>query len=454
VKLRAIRARLDRSLFLDAPQADPSSRRGEGILLVCALLVLGAVLQLLRLGGSASLHSIWAEDGSVFLQGALEKGLWEAVWSPYGGYLVIVPRLIGELAALLPLRDAAATTAILATLLVALSGLVVWGATAAHIANRWLRGSLVAATVLAPAAGLESIDSGAYVLWYMLFAVFWALLWRPRSALGTGLASLFVLATGLTTPGVWFFAPLAALRTLTVRGRRDLAIVAAYWVGALIQVPVLASNDTGVTPEWSADIWTAYLQRVLDGAVLGLRLGGFAWEQLGWALLVVLLIGGIAGLVDGLRRASFAARCIAAIAIPTSLVIFVVSLYQRAVATQMVWPAGDSFGAGSRYAIVPALLLVSAALVLVDRYSRKEGNPLGLSLAGAATVLVLALSIGTSFYAGDNAARGTPSWESALDRAAAECTAEDLTSAGVPTSPPGFGLQVPCDRIVSAPSGR
>jgi hypothetical protein len=446
-KLRAARARLDRSLFLDPPAPRRRSRT-KAALVLGGLLALAVVLQLLRLGGSAPLHSLWAEDGQVFLQGAFEKGFWEAVSSPYGGYLVLVPRLIGEVAALLPVRDAAATTAILATALVALSGFVVWQASAAHVSNPWLRGALVAALVLCPVAGLESIDSGAYVLWYMLFATFWVLLWRPRSALGTGGAALFLLATALTTPGVWFFAPLAALRTIAVCGRRDLAIVAAYWAGALAQVPVLALNhETAATPQWSSDIWTAYLQRILDGAAFGLRLGGAAWEVLGWPLLVVLLIAGLAGLVAGWRRSAAPARWVAAVAIPTSLAMFVVSLYQRAVATEMVWPTGSFFGAGSRYAIVPALLLLSAALVLVDRSSRRTGNPLGLSLAGAAAVLVLALSIGASFYAGDSATRGTPSWESALDKAAAECRATESTTAGASTSPPGFGLQVPCDRL-------
>jgi hypothetical protein len=450
VRLRAIRARLDDSLFLQAPETERLTSRAEGAVLVGGFLTLGVILQLLRLGGSTPLHSIWAEDGQIFLQGALEKGFWEAVWSPYGGYLVLIPRLIGEAAAALPLRDAAATTAILATILVALSGLIVWQATAAYIGNRWLRGGLVAATVLTPAAGIESIDSGAYVLWYMLFAVFWVLLWRPRSALGAATASLFVVATGLTTPGVWFFAPLAALRTLAVRTRRDLAIVASFWAAALVQVPVLAVHGTGVGPAWSSGIWTAYLQRVLDGAVLGLRFGGFAWEKLGWLLLVALTVAAIAGLLAGLRRASFAARCIAAIAIPTSLAMFVVSLYQRAVASVMVWPGGDSFGAGSRYAIVPSLLLLSAGLVLVDRSSRRKGNPLGLSLAGAAAVMVLVVSIATSFYAGNSAARGTPPWESALDEAARTCVSDGLPAVRVPTSPARFGVEVPCDRIVSS----
>ena len=452
MRLRAIRARLDESLFPDPPAASSSWGRGERLLLVTSTLALGIVLQLFRLGGSTPLHSIWAEDGQVFLQGALDKGFWDAAFTPYGGYLVLVPRLIGEAAALLPLRDAAATTAILAAAVVTVSGLAVWQASAGHIANPYLRGLLAAVTVLSPVAGLESIDSGAYVLWYMLFATFWLLLWRPRSPFGTAFASLFILATALTTPGVWFFAPLAALRTVAIRGRRDLAIVASFWIGAVAQVPVLALNQEAVvTPQWSADIWTDYLQRVLDGSLLGLRLGGAGWDRLGWALLVVLLAGAIAGFVLGFKRSTPRARWVAAIALLTSFVLFVVSLYQRAVATPMLWPAGMHVGNGSRYAIVPALLMISAALVLVDSSSRRQRGPFGLSLAGVGAISVLLLSIATSFYAGDSAARGTPSWNSALDRAASACVADDLSTVRIPTSPPEFGVQVPCDRIASAP---
>ena len=48
-------------------------------------------------------------------------------------------------------------------------------------------------------------------------------------------------------------------------------MLAGYWAGALAQVPVLLFNkEEAVTPLWSHDIWTAYLQRVVDGAFLGL----------------------------------------------------------------------------------------------------------------------------------------------------------------------------------------
>lgn len=63
-------------------------------------------------------------------------------------------------------------------------------------------------------AGVESIDSAAYVLWYMLFASFWILLWRPASWGGTIFASVFILIIELSTPGVWFFLPVVVARVI------------------------------------------------------------------------------------------------------------------------------------------------------------------------------------------------------------------------------------------------
>jgi hypothetical protein len=453
---RALRERLDETLFLGAPPAEAGGARGERIAIAACLLALAVVLQLLRLGWTASLDSLWAEDGAIFLQGALTQGFDQVVFSPYSNYLVLVPRLIGEIAALVPLRDAPAAVSIASAALVALSGLVVWHAAAGHIRSPYLRGALTAATVLAPVAGLESIDSASYVSWYMLFATFWVLLWRPRTAWGAGLASLFVLATALSNPGVWFFIPLAALRAIAIRDGRDLAIVASFAIGAASQIPVLAfSQGDAVEPLWTSQIWTVYLQRVVDGAALGLRLGGFAWEALGWPLLIGLTLCGVAGLAVGARRAAPAARYIAAIAIPTSLAMFVASLYQRAVATQMVWPAGDHNGSGGRYAIVPALLLVSVALVLLDGSSWGRGRGNRPSRAIVVTAAVLLVAVATSFYARNVEVRGTPRWDAALESAAAICAAQGVPSAAIPISPPGFGMQLPCDQILTAhPSAR
>jgi hypothetical protein len=443
-RLASLRPRLDAWLFRDAPRSTWPAGRIRPAALVLSLLVLAVVLQLLRLGPSTSLDSLWAEDGPIFLQGALFESLGDALKSPYAGYLVIVPRVIAEAASLFPLQDSAAAMSVLAATVVAVSGLAVWYASGGLIRNPYRRAILAALTVLAPVAGLESIDSAAYVGWYMLFATFWLLLWRPRTTLGAALGALFILATGLTTPGVWFFLPLAALRGLAIRSGRDLAIVGSYAVGAAVQIPVVAGNQAEtIDPSWSNEIWVAYGQRVVDGAVFGQELGGSIWSLLGAPFLVVLALGAATLLVVLLRDSGPTGRLLAAIALPTSLVLFVVSVYQRAVGGAMGWGIGSFTGSGGRYAIVPALLLVSAALVLVEDSRRSAGSS-WLSLGISALLL---LSIVTSFPQGDNDHRGGPAWEGALKMAASSCRSEGLTETAVPIAPPPFGVQVPCDRL-------
>lgn len=447
-RFQALRAHLDTWLFAAAPAGRSKLGRWEGALLATALLAIGVIAQLLRVGASDSLESLWAEDGQIFVQDTITGGFWHAVSSTYAGYLVVVPRLIGEVGAAAPLRDTAAAVAIASGIVVALCGLAVWFASAGLIRNPYLRGTLAALTVLTPVAALESVASGAYVPWYMLFATFWLLLWRPRTTLGAALAGLFILLTGLSSPGVWFFAPLAALRAIAARDRRDLLIVGSFALGAAVQVPIIALNDEAtVQPLWTSDIWTAYVQRVVDGAALGERLGGAAWAHLGWPFLIALLVGAVAGLAFGLRRSTASARYLAAIAIPTSLVMFVFSVYQRAVGSQMMWPAGTHFGDGGRYAIVPALLLVSVALVLVDQSTRRRRGPAWLPWAGMATVAVLLVGLAASFDVSNGVVRGTPPWKEGLEQAAATCAAEAGTEGRVATSPPEFGISIPCDRL-------
>ena len=440
-----LRRHLDRSLFKAVPEDAARHPAGQRAVAVIALLALAVVLQLFRVGPGTALDSLWAEDGPIFLQGALQHGAWTDLWTTYGGYLVFAPRLVGLLAEPLPLHDAAAAMAIISTLLVGLSGLAVWFASAGHLRDPYLRGILVALTVLAPTASLESVASGTYASWYMVFAVFWLLLWRPRTTLGALLGGAFVLLTALSNPAVLFLAPLVALRALAIDDRRDSILVGAWTLGSVTQIAaMLLQSEPQVAPLWSRDIWVAYLQRVLDGAAFGERLGGAAWEVLGWPLLIALLVLGAFGLWLGLREVRGGARWLAALALPISLALFVVAVYQRAVGPQMRWPTGDFSGAAGRYTIVSALLLVSVALVLIEGV--RAGRPaLGRWLAAGAAALLLA-GLAISFDVRDTAARGTPPWGTALDAAAAECRAEGAIAVTVPISPPPFAMSVPCGR--------
>jgi hypothetical protein len=447
--ITSLRRQLDESLFQDPPPPDPAAQGPLRWLLIGALLTLAILLQMLRVGWSISLHSLWAEDGAVYFSGAVHNGFGGSLFDTYATYLVFVPRLIGEVADLLPLQDAPAAISILSGATVALSGWIVWEATAGLIESPWLRGSLALLTVLVPVGGLESTDSAAYVPWYMLFATFWIVLWRPRTTFTAAGAGLFALLTGLSTPGVWFFIPVALLRTVAIRDRRDLLLLAGYWTGAAVQVPVLAFNkEEAVTPLWTHDIWTSYLQRVIDGAFLGLKLGGKGWEHIGWPLLIALcaLLG--VGLAYAIARTNLSARLLALLAIPISLVMFVVSVYQRAVGEEMVWHAHQWSEAAGRYAIVPSLLLFSVAAVMLDRRSRRrqgEGRPRFFAWGLAALAVVV---VAFSFHVENAEVRGAPPWDASLDHSAEVCESEPPgAETGVATSPPTWSLNIPCDEL-------
>ena len=445
--LSTLRSRLGESLFPEDPGGGLRFGKGEAAILVASLLALVAILDLLRLGWSDSLNIVWAEDGPVYLQGALTQGFWHAVSSPYAGYLVVVPRLIAELATLAPLRDTPAAISIVSALFAALSGLAVWAASGGHVRDPYLRGGLALATVFAATAGQETLDSAAYVPWYMLAATFWLLFWRPRTLAGAGAGGLFALATGLSTPGVWFFLPVAVLRAATVRDARDGIVLGGFALGAAVQVPVVLGQEQGA-PLWTSHIWTAYVQRVLDGSVFGQRLGGNLWEWFGWAFLVLLCVALAAGLVVGLARSRPSARWFAAAAISTSTVMFFVSVYQRTVGANVFWSPGTSGGTASRYVMVPALLLLSAGVVLVDGAVR-ERRGRGGRLAVAGTVGVLMLAVVTSFDMSSRDHRGGPLWDDALRAAAVKCLARHEEIAGVATAPYPFGVQIPCEQVAS-----
>jgi hypothetical protein len=448
--IASLRRRLDESLFRE-PSPAGEGGRAPALLIGGGLFVLAVVLQMLRVGWSPSLHSLWAEDGAVYISGAVHNSFGGSLFDTYATYLVFVPRLIAEVADLFPLQNVPAVVTVLSCAVVALSGLIVWVASRGMIESPYLRGGLALLTVLAPVGGLESTASAAYVPWYMLFATFWILLWRPRTTLVALGAGVFALLTGMSSPGVWFFIPLALLRTLAFRDGRDGLLLAGYWAGAIVQLPVLAFNDeTAVTPHWTHDIWADYLQRVVDGAILGLRLGGKAWEHLGWPLLIVLTILAAIALAYGVSRTNFAARLFALIAVPTSLVMFVVSVYQRAVGEEMLWTSGQYIEAAGRYSIVPAMLLVSVAAVMLDRRSRRRENERRAAWLTYAAVALALVAVAVSFRVENVETRGAPPWEAALDHAAEVCATEPgATESTVPTSPPGWALNVPCGQLSS-----
>ena len=198
------------------PQAALAGRVAVRALLSVFALAAGAVVLLLRIAGRSPVTTIWAEDRTVFLVQALASP--RHLFASYAGYLQLLPRIIAQLVAFLPLPDAAAAFAISGAVIASAVALFVFYASAGHIRSGWLRGLLAAAVLLLPVAPLEIADSGVNTPWYLLFALFWAGLWRPRARRGMGLAALIAFLAGASTPLALALAPLFIVRIVALPG--------------------------------------------------------------------------------------------------------------------------------------------------------------------------------------------------------------------------------------------
>lgn len=416
--------------------------------MLAAFLVLGTALALIRLGFSASVNTLWAEDGPIYLQGALTQGFLHDVFTPYAGYLVVVPRLVAEVATLVPLEQAAAAITVLSAFLAAVSAFAVWVGCGGHVRNQYLRAGLAAATLLSVTAGQETVLSAAYLPWYMLFGAFWLLFWRPGSLGGAFAGGLFLLGTALSTPGVWFFMPVALLRAATAEDARDGALLGPYFLGAVVQIPVMLAQQQGDSL-WTSHIWTAYLQRVLVGGLLGEKIAGNLWVDLGWTLLIVALVLFLIGFAWGVWRGPSGARWFGIVGTLTSLVMFVFSTYSREVGEYIYLRAGIDGAPSGRYVMVPALIFLSVVVVFVDYAVRERERSPKTYLPVAATVAVIAVAIVTTYDLRSSESRSHPYWDEALHAAATKCVEEGEETAGIPISPEPWGLQVPCQQVAS-----
>jgi len=436
----ALRAWADSSLFREAPAPPPLTigRLAAGV----AIALCGVLVVLLRLGLVPPLDSVWAEDGGVFLAGALNQGFLDALTTNYAGYLHVVPRLLAEPASWVSLDYAAEVLAIEGACVAVLCGFVVWWASAGHLRDRRLRGLLAAMVVLLPVVGYESLANLAYLWWFMLFAAFWLLLWRPASLGRAVLGAVFLAMAVMSAPLALVLAPLAALRAVAARDRRDVALVAGFFAGAVVQLVAIAfdSSPSETGPGWDWDLLPAYLLRVVGGLLFGQYGDAGLWIALG-PVLIVLLAAAFAFLVAVAAR-SGPARPLSLIAIALSVTFFLLGGYQRDIADTLMWPSGDATTAGARHTIAPVLLLLTVVVVQL------EWRPPALSAVAwrrvrGAVVAVIAVVTLSALYVG-NDFRSTPRWSPALEQGRADCAESDLPAVVVPVAPPPWGVSIPC----------
>ena len=286
---------------------------------------------------------------------------------------------------------------------------------------------LAAAALLLPVAPLEIADSAVNTPWYLLFALFWAALWRPRGGRGLALAALIAFLAGASTPMALAIAPLLAVRIVALPRVREHAVTAGLAVGLLLQLPVIAAARNSRVSQLAGP------HGVLDFVAHDVVLPALGWH-LDWWLQSAVGRGGATLAVGCVLAAVFGAIAITAPARVRLLAAAALGcgfLLATAAASLSRWVTTDAvhfhIEPGSRYTTLPIFLMQAAVIVAVDNILRRardrvraddQAAEFGVTpwtgwarargATAAVTALVAVLSIGwvTDFRNGNGRRRG------------------------------------------------
>jgi hypothetical protein len=422
-------------------------QRARPAALATAFVALSAGLLLVRQTVVSAWDTIWAEDGFAFLSDALSGNGLTAIVEPHGGYIHLPPRAAAAVAGILPLDLAAVVFSVAWALVVALLAAFVYAASGEILRSRSLRLALAALTALLPAAGSELLGNTANLHFYLVYACFWAFVWRKTTTAALAARTTVVAVTALSDPLTLVFAPLALWNAVSRRGRRELVVPASFAAGIAVQLGATAL--AGESPERltrfdQADLPLLFALRVTGSLVVGDRFLDDAWLSLGRVFAYGALLAVGAALLAGAVRSGRATRLFVAVAAGYAVLLFGVFLAGRGSAGMR--PGMDEASwhlAGARFTYAPILLLTAALLALVDRHASRASPGAGRFALGA-TVALVAVLVAANFDLTSERSLG-PAWQPELDAARERCDA-GAEAVGIPVAPEpfGFSLQAAC----------
>jgi hypothetical protein len=367
-----------RELFPEPPEPPEAGTRrvprSLSIAAQVAAVAVGVLVMLVRIPGRVpSWDGIYAEDIKIFLPQALQRP-WHLL-IPNNGYIELVPRLIAQFTTYLPVGDAAAAFATGGALVTVVCALFVFHVSAAQVRSPVLRFVLALSVVLLPIGLMEIADSGVDSPWYLVFALFWAALWRPRTRAGMAVTAAVAFFTAASTTMAIVFAPLLLARVIALPKLREHAVTAGWIAGGLVQLPFVVSNLASTH------------SRAGHPASPGLALAFYGHDvvlpALGWHLAwwlqtatgrngATLIIGAILVVFFGwaliTQRGKPRAFMVAAL-----LTGFLFAVFGATLSSNLPGLAVTlSVEHGSRYSALPIFLITSAAIVAVDSFIRRR----------------------------------------------------------------------------------
>jgi hypothetical protein len=438
--------------------ATRSMDRALYVAIQVAAVLAGTIVLLLRIANIPAWDNLYAEDQGVYLFDALAHP-WH-LFVPYGGYEEFVPRLIGQLISYLPLTQVAAPFALAGAGIAALCALFIYHAMDGWIRSSWLRAVVGVALILLPLAPIEIADCTVGSPWYMLTALFFGLLWRPKGWVGMAAAALIAFAVGSSEILAFIYAPLVLLRVVALPRWREQAVTIGWVAGLLVQVPVVLES------------YAQHTQRVTGLAnpvqAIGFYFHNVALRAFGWKasqrLVEIVGLNGATVIVCAILAVGFGfALVTGSRQVRVFVGVALIMGFVEAVLASLLSPYVIhqkylyDFEGGSRYSTMPIMAMTAAAVVAVDAYLRRQAMAEGSEriplvrqspkVVAAVTALACVLALGwLSDYRYGTEHSYWGYWPPRAERMLARCARS--TTGDITTWTWYHGrLTIPCSRV-------
>jgi hypothetical protein len=427
-------------LFVPAPRR-PITRRK--VVLAVLALIAGTAVAVFRTRGPGALNSIWAEDGQNFLHDALTKSPIDAITTPFNGYWHLLPRLLAEIAVLVPLEIAPAVLSILAALVTTSLALLVYTISGAYFEHTVFRLAVAVPVAFAP-AGIGWVENNVATLQFpLLYGLFWALLWVPATRTGRAIALVVVAVAGLTSPLALVFTPLLIARLIIRPSGLGWGVAAALSTGIAVQFGGQAlgyASRAGLgEPRYTDPVWAVYeyMTRVVPVGVLGEKWSFddsierlcpefVVYHHNEHRLLVLASWAMVAVVVYAAVRFARPAWALAIVAGGFSVALWSTSIMALGCSAH-------------RYLTAPALLLIAALAALM----RPKPGAKPLHTATVVFLTFMAVVLVVNLRTDGPRAKG-PKWSDALQDARSQCADPSRETAKVYTR---WAVVLPCDAV-------
>ncbi len=405
----------------------------------------------------------WAEDGSTFFADQINLGFWHALFAPYAGYLLVVPRLLAGILSLLRVAwipTAYGTSAIvIATICCSALSWPIFRRLIGSDVLRCLACILMAAAI---PTGSELIGSLCDLQWFL--APFALLLlfadWQdadPQSGLASwsgqarkaaevvSLVSLGLIA--LTAPVLFVIIPLLVWQLICRRGWQQLR-AALVMAALLIQLSVLARAGAGGDHHLNFDSLlistvAACLAKSILGPLLGRTFLAGSARSIMTKLILTLIVS--VNLLTALfiYLGSWYRRAILLAAAYVAVAAVAVAIIGRNLYSAFLYPTYIPLAEGYRYFFVSSCLFVFIAALGADHLISRTTSPALKWLAVGIVGLSFSFGVAHNFRATPMADLSWPyyaaeieEWEHMQERKQA------VVSIQIPLNPPPFAMQL------------